>query len=142
MAIIPVLYDIPLLLIYFLCSSLYLLISCPFICSSPFLLFFGKRKFFLFVSQFLFYTYFHLYYFLGSFFVFCLFMSVAYGGSQVRGQIRAVAIGLYHSSRQRRILNPLSNGGDRTRNLMVPSWICFHFLLPGRRCRLAAEAPI
>ena len=28
-----------------------------------------------------------------------------------------------HSSTQRRILNPLSKGRDRTRNLMVPSWI-------------------
>ena len=31
---------------------------------------------------------------------------------------------LYHSSRQRRIGNPLSKGRDRTRNLMVPSRIC------------------
>ena len=30
---------------------------------------------------------------------------------------------LHHSSRQRRILNPLSKGRDRTRNLMVPSRI-------------------
>ena len=29
---------------------------------------------------------------------------------------------LYHSSQQRRILNPLSKDRDRTRNLMVPSW--------------------
>ena len=30
---------------------------------------------------------------------------------------------LHHSSQQRRIVNPLSKGRDRTRNLMVPSWI-------------------
>ena len=32
---------------------------------------------------------------------------------------------LYHSLRQCWILKPLSRAGDRTRNLMVPSWICF-----------------
>ena len=32
---------------------------------------------------------------------------------------------LHHSSRQRWILNPLSEARDRTRNLMVPSRICF-----------------
>jgi len=30
---------------------------------------------------------------------------------------------LHHSSRQHQILNPLSKARDRTRNLMVPSWI-------------------
>ena len=30
---------------------------------------------------------------------------------------------LHHSSRQRRIVNPLSKGRDRTRNLIVPSRI-------------------
>ena len=34
---------------------------------------------------------------------------------------------LHHSSWQCRILNPLSEARDRTRNLMVPSWIHFHF---------------
>ena len=63
---------------------------------------------------------------------------VAHGGSQARGRIGAVATGLrqshsnadpsrvcdlYHSSWQRRIVNPLSKGRDRTRNLMVPSQI-------------------
>ena len=33
---------------------------------------------------------------------------------------------LHHSSRQRRILNPLSKAGDRTHNLMVPSQV--HYL--------------
>ena len=32
---------------------------------------------------------------------------------------------LYHSSPQCRILNPLSEVRDQTRNLMVPSWIPF-----------------
>ena len=31
---------------------------------------------------------------------------------------------LHHSSRQRRIINPLSKARDQTRNLMVPSRIC------------------
>ena len=63
----------------------------------------------------------------------------AYGGSQARGQIEAVATArwdpscvwdLHHnsrqcrSSRQCRILNPLSKARDRTHNLVVPSWIC------------------
>ena len=30
---------------------------------------------------------------------------------------------LHHSSQQHQILNPLSKGRDRTRNLMVPSWV-------------------
>ena len=38
---------------------------------------------------------------------------------------------LHHSSWQRRILNPLSEAGDRTRNLMVPSWICFRCATTG-----------
>ena len=73
------------------------------------------------------------------FFFFCLFAiswaaPVAYGGSQARGPIGAVATGLHqrhsnagsepcHSSQQRQILNPLSEARDRTRNLMVPSRI-------------------
>ena len=32
---------------------------------------------------------------------------------------------LHHSSRQYRILNPLSEARDQTSNLMLPSWICF-----------------
>ena len=31
---------------------------------------------------------------------------------------------LHHSSQEHRILNPLSGARDRTRNLMVPGWIC------------------
>ena len=61
------------------------------------------------------------------FFVFCPFRSapMAYGGSQARGLIVAVAAGPCHSSWQRQLLNPLSEARDRTRNLMVPNWIHF-----------------
>ena len=31
---------------------------------------------------------------------------------------------LHHSSQQHQILNPLSEAGDQTSNLMVPSWVC------------------
>ena len=78
-------------------------------------------------------------FFLSFFFVFSVFFfraaTSAYGGSQARGQIRAVATSLHHghrtpdpsricdphhSSWQRRILNTRSEARDRTRNLMVP----------------------
>ena len=54
------------------------------------------------------------------FFFFLLFrdVSAAYGGSQARDPIGAVATGLRQS------LNPLSEARDQTHNLMVPSWIC------------------
>ena len=59
------------------------------------------------------------------YFIFCLSASsraapAAYGGSQARGQIGAVAASLHHSSQPRRILNPLGKARDQTRNLMVP----------------------
>ena len=67
-------------------------------------------------------------------FFFFLFRAapMAYGSSQARGKIRAVATAtamtdpshvcdLCHSSRHRRILSSLSEARDRTRNLMVPS---------------------
>ena len=38
---------------------------------------------------------------------------------------------LRHSLWQRWILNPASKAGDRTSNLMVPSWICFRCATPG-----------
>ena len=77
---------------------------------------------------------------LSIFFFFGLFRAVpvAYGGSQARSRIRAVAAGLHHShsnadpshvcnlhhsSRQRQIFNPLGKAGDQTRNLMVSSRI-------------------
>ena len=65
---------------------------------------------------------------------------MAYGGSQARNQIGAVATGLYHSpsnsgsktifdlhysSWQYQILNLLSEAGDRTCVLMDTSQICF-----------------
>ena len=71
---------------------------------------------------------------------------MAYGSSQARGVIGTVAAGLcqshsntrsslvcdlHHSSRQRRMLNPLSEARDRTRNLIVPCQICFHCTTTG-----------
>ena len=75
---------------------------------------------------------------------FCLFRAapVAYGGSQARGWIRAVAAGLWHShsiagselclnlyhrSRQHQILNPLSKAKHQTCILMDASQI-WHLL--------------
>ena len=55
----------------------------------------------------------------------------AYGGSQARGLIGATAAGLHHSSRQRRILNLLSEARGRSRNLKVPSWIRLHCATTG-----------
>ena len=89
----------------------------------------------------------NLYHSLGQlcFVFFCLFFAIswaapaAYGGSQARGLIRAIATGLRqshsnvgsepclqptpHSSRQCQILNPLIKARDGTPNLMVPSRI-------------------
>jgi len=64
----------------------------------------------------------------GFVFFFGLFRAAptAYGGSQTRGQIGAVAAGLHHCSWQRWILNPLSEARDPTCNLMVTSQIRFH----------------
>ena len=71
---------------------------------------------------------------------------MAYGGSQARGLIGAIVTDLHHSQsntgseprlrptpqlKAARILNPLSEAGDRTRNLMVPSQICFHCAIMG-----------
>ena len=58
-------------------------------------------------------------------FSFLLFRATpkAYGGSQARVPIGAIAAGLRHSLRHRGILNPLSKARDQTLNLMVPSWI-------------------
>ena len=62
------------------------------------------------------------------FFFFGLFRAelVAYGSSQARDGIGAAATSLHHSSRQCWILNPLSEGKDRTRVLMDASQIHFH----------------
>ena len=55
---------------------------------------------------------------------------------------------LHHSSRQRRILNLLSEASDRTRNLTVPSWIRFHCTTMGTpgtffkiHCNCSAQRP-
>ena len=77
--------------------------------------------------------------------VFCLFRvaAAAYGGSQARGLIGAVAAGLRQShsngqiqatsaiyttahSNAGSLLNPLNKARDQTYNFMVPSWIRFH----------------
>ena len=73
---------------------------------------------------------------------------MSYGSSQARGPVGATAAGLchshsnvrsephlrlYHNSRQCQIINSLSQVRDQTRNLMVPSWICF--------CCTTMEAP-
>ena len=66
---------------------------------------------------------------------------MAYGSSQARGKIGAIAAALHHShshtgskpclqltprSWQRWIFSPLSEARNWTCNLMVPSQICFH----------------
>ena len=43
---------------------------------------------------------------------------------------------LHHSSGQHQILNPLSKARDQTRNLTVPSWICFCCFITGTPCEL------
>ena len=67
-------------------------------------------------------------------------MPMAYGSSRARGGFGAVATGLHHShssarpervwdlhysSRQCRILNPLSEARNRTCVLIDTSWVCF-----------------
>ena len=79
-----------------------------------------------------------LFIFLSFYLVFSRAAPSAYGGSQARGQIGAVAAGLYqsHSDLGSELnlrptpqlmaapdLNPLSEARDRTRNIMVPSQI-------------------
>ena len=51
---------------------------------------------------------------------------MAYGGSQARGLIGAIAADLYHSSQQHWILNPLSEARDPTCVLMDTSQVCYH----------------
>ena len=46
---------------------------------------------------------------------------------------------LHYSSQQRRILNPLSEARDGTRNLMVPSSICFRCATSGTPCYFILE---
>ena len=62
------------------------------------------------------------------FLFFCfLFRAItpAYGHSQTRGSIGATAAGLH------KILNPLNKTRDPTRNLMVPSRVCFCCAMTG-----------
>ena len=47
--------------------------------------------------------------------------SEAYGGSQARGLIGVVAVGLPQSHSNCQILNPLSKARDQTHNLTFPS---------------------
>ena len=72
---------------------------------------------------------FYLFIYLLVFFAISWAALAAYGGSQARGPIGAVATGLRQSHSnagsepQRRIVNPLSKGRDQTCNLVVPSRI-------------------
>ena len=61
------------------------------------------------------------------FFFFCLFRAapMAYGSSQARGWIGAVAASLHQSSWQHPVLNPTSKAKDWTWALMDASKICF-----------------
>ena len=61
------------------------------------------------------------------FFSFGLFRATprAYGGSQARGRIEAIAANIHHSSQQHQILNPLSEARDGTCMLMDASQIRF-----------------
>ena len=84
------------------------------------------------------------------FFSFCFFRAthVAYGTSQAKGQIAAIAAyttvtatwdptcicDLHHSSWQHWILNPPSKASDQTCNLMVPSRIRFCCTTTGTPC--------
>ena len=66
---------------------------------------------------------------------------MARGCSQARGRIGAAAAtagldlshicNLHHSSQQRQILNPLSKTRDRTRVLMVTTWVHYHWAMMG-----------
>ena len=60
-----------------------------------------------------------------SLFFFLRATSTAYGGSQARGRMGAVAAGLHHSSQQCWILNPLSEARDGICILMDTNQIRF-----------------
>ena len=63
----------------------------------------------------------------GNFSFFCLFRATpaAYGDSQARDLIWAIAAGLFHSSQQHWILNPLSEARDQNHEVAGPSRIRF-----------------
>ena len=91
------------------------------------------------------------------YFYFCLFRvtPVAYRGSQARDWIRAGASGLHHapampdpsricdvhhSTRQRWILNELSEARDQTCILVDTSQICFHWAIMGTPVALPLDS--
>ena len=78
---------------------------------------------------------------LGLFIYFLVFRAApaAYGGSQARGPTRATVDRLHHSSRQCRILNPLSKSRDPTRHLVVPSRIRFRCITTGTPALLGLD---
>ena len=68
--------------------------------------------------------------------IYCIFFflraaPMAYGSSQTRAQIRAIAARLYHSSQQCQILDPLIKARDQTFILMDTSRIHFHCATTG-----------
>ena len=67
----------------------------------------------------------HTYTQLHSFFFFLFFLTatLAYGSSQARGQIRAAAASLHHSSWPHQIHNPLSETRDWICIVMDASWV-------------------
>ena len=104
------------------------------------------------------FSFFLLFTYLFFMFYFLLFRAApeAYGSSQARGLIGATAAGLcqatetwdpshvcnlHDSSRQFRILNPLSEARDRTRNPMVPSRIPFCCTTPHHCFSLSLPSP-
>ena len=74
------------------------------------------------------------------FFFFFRATPAAYGGSQARGQIGAAATGLYHSSQQPQILNPLSEARDQTQIIKDTSWVLNPLSHSGNSCMSAFSA--
>ena len=64
-----------------------------------------------FIKHYLFFFFFFLFFFFGLYF---RVVPEAYGGSQAKGQIGALAAGVRHSPQQHWILNPLSEARDQT----------------------------
>ena len=55
----------------------------------------------------------------------------AHGGSQARGSNQSYSCQPIPEPLQHQILNPLGKARDQTRNLIVPSQICFHCTTTG-----------